>query len=100
MVHSEAATEAGSAALEKLDRALSKRPIRDGDDFSEATRHLCRMRDATIEQRRSGSGSDERLGQVNALISISMAGQFPLGSPPWELIEQGRHTLARLLAAT
>ncbi len=84
-------------ALAALDRALEHRPDRDGQAFSDVTEHLCRMRDLLIAERRSGAGAEDRLGRLNAIISSTLAGHFPLGNTPWPLVEQARDALATLL---
>ena len=56
------AEEDGKAALGALDRALAKRPERDGHAFTEVTKGLCAMRDQLIAQVRSGTGDQDRLG--------------------------------------
>lgn len=93
------ALQEGQAALAALDRALAKRPERDGQAFSEMTEHLCAMRDSLITLRRAGQGSPDRLERLNAVISTALAGHFPLGNAPWPEIEQARGVLRALLAA-
>ena len=88
----------GSKALEALDRALAHRPKRDGEAFSETTEHLCRMRDLLIAHCRAGAALQDKLGRLNAVISSSLAGHFPLGNTPWPEIEKARDQLRRLVA--
>ncbi len=91
------AQQEGGQALAALDRALSHKPRRDGEAFSEATEHLCRMRDALIASRRDGVG-DRQLERLNAVISSALAGHFPLGNTPWPEVEKAREDLRGLLA--
>ena len=94
---SDATQAAGAQALAALDRALGAKPRRDGEAFSEATEHLCRMRDALIGSRRGGVG-DRQLERLNSVISSSLAGHFPLGQTPWPEVEKAREELRALLA--
>ncbi len=94
----EDAKDEGQAALAALGRALAKQPERDGEAFSETTERLCQMRDRLIALRRSGQGSEERLGRLNAVISTTLAGHFPLGRAPWPEIELARGMLQELVA--
>lgn len=87
------------AALAELDRALAARPHADGEAFSAATRHLCRVRDGMIRQQREFGRTVEsrrRLEHVNAAISVVLAGHFPLGAVPWAELEKARLWLAGL----
>ncbi len=82
-------------ALEAFDRILAHRPDRDGEAFSALTSHLCHMRDQLIASRREGA-DDAKLGRLNAIISLALAGHFPLGNTPWPAIEQARGALIAL----
>ena len=96
---SDAADAAGRQALAALERALAGKPRRDGEAFSEATEHLCRMRDALIDHCRQGAqGRREGLGEVNAIISSALAGHFPLGETPWPEVRGAAEHLRALLA--
>jgi len=44
-----------------------------------------------------GSVPAKRLGHLNAVISVVMGVQFPLGDPPWGKLENARRWLAELL---
>jgi hypothetical protein len=87
----------GAKALEALDRALAHRPKRDGEAFSETTEHLCRMRDLLIGHCRAGAGLQDKLDRLNAVISSSLAGHFPLGNTPWPEVEKARDALRSLV---
>jgi hypothetical protein len=86
----------GRAALAALDRALSRKPERDGPAFTEVTERLCRMRDLLIAERRRG-GEAGRLEMLNAIISSALAGHFPLGQTPWAEVEHARGMLRRIV---
>lgn len=88
----------GRKALDALDRALQHKPKRDGEAFSATTEHLCRMRDLIIAERRTGAGDDDSLERLNAVISSTLAGHFPLGNTPWPEVERAREELRALLA--
>ena len=84
-------------ALAALDKAIAHKPRRDDADFAAALEHLCKLRDALLAGARQETASRERLGQVNALISVVLAGHFPLGSAPWPEIERARGVLAGMV---
>jgi hypothetical protein len=92
------AKQEGRAALAALDRALQSKPEKDGHAFSEMTGHLCAMRDVLIAQHREDGGFKQDLGRLNAVISTSLAGHFPLGNIPWSEVEHARGALEALLA--
>lgn len=80
-------------ALAALDKLLADRPDRVLDDFSEATRRLTALRDALIAEWRGDAENAERmqrLGTLNAVISIVYGTHYPIGSPKWEQLEQAR----------
>jgi hypothetical protein len=88
-------------ALEKLDQAVVDKPKTDGYAFSAAAEHLCRVRDELARQQRQAGAtpaSRKRLEHVNAIISVILAGHFPLGGVPWEELEKARAWLADLVA--
>jgi glutathione S-transferase len=91
----------GAAALAELDKALAARPHADGDAFSAASRHLCVLR-ARLTRHQRGQGatpeSRRRIEHLNAVISVVLAGHFPLGAVPWDELEKARSWLADLLA--
>jgi hypothetical protein len=82
------------AALDKMDAALAKKPKADGQVFSQAARHLCAVRDEWL--RAGDPGLRQRLGHLNGIISMVLAGHFPLGEVPWEELELARSWLAAL----
>ena len=88
----------GHLALEALDRALTHRPDRDGDAFSDATEQLCRFRDVMIADTREGEEAHRaHLGRLNAIISAVLAGHFPLGKTPWPEVETAVGALRELM---
>jgi hypothetical protein len=86
------------AAVRAIDMVLSERPNKVGHDFSEATRRVAAYRDELIEiWRRTGSEADRlRMARVNAVLSVMIAGNYPLGPIPWPHIEKARTELAGL----
>ena len=85
------------AALASLDKAIAHKPRKDDPDFATATEHLCKLRDLLLVEVRQGKATSRtQLGQVNALISVVLAGHFPLGSAPWPELEQARAVLATM----
>jgi hypothetical protein len=96
-----ASNDEGHAALVAIDRALEHRPEKDGHDFSDAARHLAKLRDAMIARHRDappGDAARERLARLNSILSVVLGGHFPLGSIPWHEIKLARGWLAGLLS--
>jgi formate dehydrogenase major subunit len=89
----------GTGALQAVDKLLADRPEKVGHDFSEATRRLTAYRDALITQwRQTHSEADRRqLERTNAVLSVIVGGQFPIGSVPWPHIERARADLADVI---
>ena len=86
-----------TAGLAALDEALADAPKRNGDAFSRAVRCLSESRDDLIatEGRRTEAGR-QRLIRLNSILSMVMAGHFPLGEPPWDEIRKTRGWLAEM----
>lgn len=85
------------AALASLDKAIAHKPRKDDADFAAATEHLCKLRDLLLDEvRQDRMASRARLERVNALISVVLAGHFPLGSVPWPELERARGVLAAM----
>lgn len=93
----------GREALAAFDEILREKPKADGHLFSQAARNMAAYRDAMIEQH-PGHGRTatqrQQLEHVNAIISVVLAGHFPLGSVPWPEIEAARSWLAEVLKAS
>ncbi len=84
-------------ALAALDEALASAPGRNGDAFSRALRCLCAFREELIATDGRGTAeSRQRLVRLNAVISLVMAGHFPLGEAPWDEIKKTRVWLAEI----
>jgi hypothetical protein len=78
------------AACEALDRALAARPRLDGDALTEATKALCRRRDALRRLRGDGAEARKALKEINGLVTLVHASHYPLGAIPWDLLQQAR----------
>jgi hypothetical protein len=91
--------EAGVRALALINKLLAERPEKVGHDFSETTRCLTAFRDELISHFRKtrADGDRERLAGVNAVLSVILAGHFPLGDIPWRHIEEARKRLEELV---
>jgi hypothetical protein len=84
-------------ALASMDKAIAAAPERDGYAFSDAVIQLSAVRDEV--SARDGRGTPElrqRLTKINAVLSMILAGHFPLGDPPWDEIKKARVWLAEL----
>ena len=88
----------GEIALAAMDRALACQPVPDASDFTDATTHLVVMRDRLVDRCRDGADCHDLLMRVNAVISCSLGGHFPLGKVPWPLIRSARTSLHDMLA--
>ena len=87
----------GRAALAALDRALAAEPVRDPDAFTATTERLCHLRTLLIAARDGSEDRTAQLGQVNAIISSTLAGHYPIGPVPWPLVRSARESLESLL---
>lgn len=97
MAEEQAQEDQAWAALASLDKAIAHKPRKDDADFAAATEHLCKLRDLLLAEARQGHGdSRRRLERVNALISVVLAGHFPLGKVPWPEMERARGVLAAM----
>ncbi len=83
------ANESGKVALAALDTILAQEPEPDQDLFSKSIHCLSVFRNALI-----ASGQRAHLEHVNAVISVVMAGHFPLGKLPWAELHKARGWLA------
>ena len=83
------ASEPGAAALAGLDRVLAERPHADGHVLSSVAHELSALRDQLAV-----SGERQRLGHVNAVISVVLAAHYPLGAVPWDELQKARAWLA------
>ena len=78
------------ASVEALDRALSQRPHRDGQAFTDATKPMCAYRDELRHAVRAAPDDlavRRQLKAANLAITLMLAGHFPLGDMPWDQIE-------------
>ncbi len=83
------ANKPGRVALAALDTILAQEPEPDQDLFSKCIHCLSVFRNGLIE-----AGDRTHLEHVNAVISVVMAGHFPLGSLPWDELHKARAWLA------
>ena len=90
MVSEARVEDRGARALACLDAILAQEPEPEPALFSHATQQLSAFRDALIAER----GKRVRLDHVNAVISVVLAGHFPLGKVPWPELHKARDWLA------
>ncbi len=85
----------GRDALQRLDRAMAARPGRDGHAFSQAVNRLATFRDQVIAAHGQPGGARYRttLDRINAVISVILAAEFPIGEIPWDEVEKARSWL-------
>ena len=73
------------AALAELDKALATKPHVEGHTLSAAAHELSLLRNNMAHRQRKHGPTPEsrrRLEHVNAVISVVLAGHFPLGEHP------------------
>jgi hypothetical protein len=85
-------------ALAAVDKALAEKPHKEGHTFSAAAQRLCVVRDSLSTRDKHDPLRRRWLGHINAVISVVLAGHFPLGSVPWEEITKARDWLADFVA--
>jgi hypothetical protein len=88
----------GERAVALMDKLLAERPDKVGPDFSEATRCITAYREELIGRYRAGALPRGRLDDINAVLSVVVAGHFPLGGIPWDKIAMARERLVTLLS--
>ena len=91
---------AGRDALARIDEALAGRPKRDGRTLNAAIQKLAELRDHVVSRHRSEGGTRWRstLEQVNAVVSVVMAAEFPVGEVPWDELAKARDWLDAILS--
>ncbi len=89
----------GRDALAHIDKALADRPKRDGVTLKSAVQDLAGFRDHVVARHRDEGGTRWRptLERVNAVVSIVMAAEFPIGEVPWEELSKARDWLDAIL---
>jgi hypothetical protein len=87
-------------ALRAVEQLLEDQPDKIGHDFSEALRALTVWRnELLVRWRETQADVDQQsLGRLNAVLSVLMGGQFPIGAVPWPHIQHARDELAALAA--
>lgn len=87
-------------ALSIIERVLERKSAEtEAQDAAEACRALVRMRDGLIEQVRSqrgGASARERLDQVNVLLSMMAAAEYPLSGIHWDRMAKTRDLLKEM----
>jgi hypothetical protein len=85
-------------ALAVVEKALAEKPHKEGYTFSAAAQCLCAVRDSLSARDKDDPLRRRWLGHINAVISVVLAGHFPLGSVPWEEIAKARDWLREFVA--
>ena len=80
-------------ALQRLDEILAQQPKPEQHLYAYCTACLAALRDRMIAERADRA----QLAHVNAVISVVMAGHFPLGPVPWDELRRARGWLAELV---
>lgn len=86
-------------ACEKFDLLFAERPQLTHEKLADAVRCIIHLRDALIEQHRTGTSTkrdDDRLSSVNSLLSLASSAEFPLVGVRWERIVALRDALRDL----
>lgn len=84
-------------ALRRLDDVLAAKPKKDDHAFSAALRSLTALRDGLVRSAERSNDRAPALSHLNAIISVVMGGQHPLGQVPWGEIEKSRGWLSDIL---
>ena len=92
--------QAGREALARIDAALADRPRRDDQTLKAAIQALAAFRDRYITRHRREGGTRWRadLERVNAILSVVMAAEFPIGDVSWDELVKARGWLADVLS--
>ena len=87
--------QAGQDALAHIDKALADRPKRDGATLKAALQALATFRDHLVTRHRADGGTrlPSKLEHVNAVISVVMAAEFPIGEVQWAELDKARDWL-------
>ncbi len=85
-------------ALAAMDRAIAAAPGHDGASFSQAVTEVSAARDEVAGRGRTTPEARQRLDRLNAVLSMILAGHFPLGAPPWDEVRKARGWLAEIQA--
>jgi hypothetical protein len=92
------APQSARNALEALDEAIADAPRRNGHALSRAATCVSAFREELIAQHGlQGEENRQRLARVNAILSLVLAGHFPLGDAPWDEIKKGRNWLSEMI---
>lgn len=84
-------------ALDALDEALADAPKRNGHAFSRAATCLSAYREEVVAKHGlQGEANRKHLARVNSILSLVLAGHFPLGDAPWDDIKKARDWLAEM----
>ena len=84
-------------AIAALDRLLHEHPGNLEPAMVDATAALVRLRDRLIAMKREAPLADDarhQLRNTNAVISVLMAGHYPLEGIRWDCIKQARDALS------
>ena len=84
------------AAVSALDRLLEKHPENLEGALVEATRCLVALRGRLTSMSREAPHDRtwrDQLAQVNAVLSVLMAGHYPIEGVRWDCIKQARDAL-------
>lgn len=91
--------QAGRDALAHIDRALAEKPRRDGVTLKAAIQTLAEFREHFTARHRAEGGTRWRpaLEKVNAVVSVVLAAEFPIGEVPWDELAKSRDWLDAVL---
>jgi hypothetical protein len=93
--------QSAADALAALDEAIGDAPKRNGHAFSRAATSLGVFREELIARYGlEGAENRQRLSRLNSILSLVLAGHFPLNEPPWEDIKKARAWLSEMTEST
>jgi hypothetical protein len=84
-------------AIAALDQLLAQHPGNPEAELIDATASLVRLRDRLIAMSREAplpDGARDQLRHTNAVMSVLMAGHYPIEGIRWDCIKQARDALS------
>lgn len=79
-----------TAAREAFDRAMASPPTVDGHAMTAATEAVTAYRDdlrRRVREAPDDAGARGRLRSANLIVTLLLAGHYPLGETPWEALD-------------
>lgn len=87
-----------ATAIDRMEAALKAEPLEVKQPLSQAVQAIVRLRDDAITGRRDHPtpAARARLDRVNAILSVAVGAETPMGGLKWKDMEQVRDALCAL----